>query len=222
MFQSLLISPIVGFVGAASLLLGKLIIKKPELFQPPPKDQPPPIWIRALLMLTCTGVSFAHGSNDGQKGMGLLLLILIGVLPAEYALNLHSKTEEVRKLETTARQIEPMLQAHVAAAGVPTSEEHDFKEVLSMYLKSDGKLTAQTYASVATANRGVIDALSGKSSVGEVPADRRTALRTDLYLVDQTLDKLPEQSRSRTQANWRSSRIITSSFIAQPSFCRFG
>ena len=190
-FLSLLVSPIVGFVGAGLLLLlGKLIIKKPELFQPPPKDQPPPVWIRGLLMLTCTGVSFAHGSNDGQKGMGLLLLILIGVLPAQYALNLHSKSEDVRKLETTARQIEPMLQAHVAAAGVPTSEDHDFKEVLSMYLKSDGKLTAQTYAAVATANRGVIDALSGKSSVSDVPAERRTSLRTDLYLVDQTLDKL--------------------------------
>ncbi len=50
-------------------------------------DAPPPFWIRALLILTCTGVSFFHGSNDGQKGMGLIMLILIGTVPTAYALN---------------------------------------------------------------------------------------------------------------------------------------
>ena len=69
---ALITSPIVGFVGAALLLLlMKALIRVPELYREPPKGQPPSPWIRLLLVLTCTGVSFAHGSNDGQKGMGL-------------------------------------------------------------------------------------------------------------------------------------------------------
>src|SRR6202142_1807347 len=80
---SLLVSPIVGFCSAALLLLlCKLLIKNKELYTSPEKDKAPPLWIRGLLVLTCTGVSYGHGSNDGQKGMGLIMLILIGILPA--------------------------------------------------------------------------------------------------------------------------------------------
>ena len=90
--MSLLISPIIGFTCAALLLLlMKALVKRQDLYQAPAKDQPPPTWIRGLLMLTCTGVSFAHGSNDGQKGMGLIMLILIGILPATYAVNLDTR-----------------------------------------------------------------------------------------------------------------------------------
>src|SRR5579863_1917228 len=65
--MSLLISPIIGFSCAALLLiLMKVLIKRKDLYEAPKKDTPPPFWIRGLLMLTCTGVSFAHGSNDGQ------------------------------------------------------------------------------------------------------------------------------------------------------------
>src|SRR5271165_1060945 len=85
---ALLLSPLVGFVCAFGLLLlMKLLIKKPELYAAPTGDGKPPLWIRILLIFTCTGVSFAHGSNDGQKGMGLIMLILIGTVPTAYALN---------------------------------------------------------------------------------------------------------------------------------------
>src|ERR1700722_13916086 len=85
---SLLVSPIVGFVCAGGLLLlCKLLIKRKDLYMAPEKDTAPPLWIRGLLILTCTGVSYGHGSNDGQKGMGLIMLILIGAAPAAYALN---------------------------------------------------------------------------------------------------------------------------------------
>ena len=63
----------------------KVLIRKPELYQAPESDQPPPWWIRGLLIFTCTAVSFAHGSNDGQKGMGLIMLILIGTVPTAFA-----------------------------------------------------------------------------------------------------------------------------------------
>src|SRR3954464_15190142 len=85
---SLLLSPMIGFVCAAGLLLAlRALVKKRELYEEPVGDTPPPWWIRSLLILTCTGVSFAHGSNDGQKGMGLIMLILIGIVPTAYALN---------------------------------------------------------------------------------------------------------------------------------------
>src|SRR5262245_31901006 len=85
---SLLLSPFIGFTFSAILLLVlKLVARKPELYREPSGTSAPPWWIRSILVLTCTGVSFAHGSNDGQKGMGLIMLILIGVVPTAYALN---------------------------------------------------------------------------------------------------------------------------------------
>src|SRR5207248_11087812 len=86
--QSLLFSPIIGFLAAALLLLvAKSLIPVPALYRAPDGRLPPPFWVRSLLVLTCTGVSFAHGSNDGQKGMGLIMLVLIGTVPTVYALN---------------------------------------------------------------------------------------------------------------------------------------
>src|SRR5882757_7663289 len=86
--QTLLVSPLIGF-SAAFLLLTvlKSVIKIPALYKEPEGNKPPPFWIRGLLILTCTGVSFFHGGNDGQKGMGLIMLILIGTVPTAYALN---------------------------------------------------------------------------------------------------------------------------------------
>ena len=95
--MSLLISPIIGFfaAGTAALVM-KLLVRKPALYEAPKGNTPPPLWIRALLIFTCTGVSFAHGSNDGQKGMGLIMLILIGVVPTAFALN---RTPDINYLE---------------------------------------------------------------------------------------------------------------------------
>src|SRR5579863_997420 len=84
----LLLSPLIGFaVAAILLLLAKLFIKDKRLYEAPTGTEPPPLPIRALLWLTCGGVSFFHGSNDGQKGMGLIMLILVGTVPTAYALN---------------------------------------------------------------------------------------------------------------------------------------
>ena len=87
-FSALFWSPLMGFVFSAALLLVmKMLVRTPKLYEAPKNQQPPPLWIRGLLILTCTGVSFAHGGNDGQKGMGLIMLILIGAAPTAYALN---------------------------------------------------------------------------------------------------------------------------------------
>jgi phosphate/sulfate permease len=85
---SLLISPLAGFLGAAILfLIAKALIKQKELYTAP-EEKVPSLWVRAVLILTCTGVSFAHGSNDGQKGMGLMMLVLIAILPNLFSLNM--------------------------------------------------------------------------------------------------------------------------------------
>src|SRR6516165_8002246 len=88
--KALLFSPLFGFVLAAILLyvLKTILLRvTPSLFSEPVGNQPPPWWIRGILIITCTLVSFFHGSNDGQKGMGLIMLILIGTVPTAYALN---------------------------------------------------------------------------------------------------------------------------------------
>src|SRR6202045_485306 len=83
---ALLASPLFGFALAAILLVVlKFVVRIPALYAEPQGDQPPPWWIRGILILTCTLVSFFHGSNDGQKGMGLIMLILIGTGPTAYA-----------------------------------------------------------------------------------------------------------------------------------------
>ena len=107
---ALLISPAIGFgLAAALLVVMKALIPTRELYEPPQADRPPPWWIRGLLIGTCTGVSFAHGSNDGQKGMGLIMLVLIGIVPASYALDMDSSTSDIRETIAAARQLETEL-----------------------------------------------------------------------------------------------------------------
>src|SRR5215469_16211687 len=108
--KSLLFSPIVGFLLSGLLLLVlKAVVRVPALYKEPAGNEPPPFWIRALLILTCTGVSFAHGSNDGQKGMGLIMLILIGIVPTAYALNKAVTPEETTAFVAVAREASTAL-----------------------------------------------------------------------------------------------------------------
>lgn len=106
---ALLLSPLVGFIASALLLLVmKFIFRDKRLYEPPVGEDRPPYWIRAVLVCTCGGVSFAHGSNDGQKGMGLLLLVLIGFLPMYHALNTRAP-EEARIVHDAAVQLKKKL-----------------------------------------------------------------------------------------------------------------
>ncbi len=87
--EALAISPLLGLVGAGGLygVLRLVLRSKGHLFEPPEGDKPPVWWLRGLLVLTCTGVSFSHGTNDGQKSIGLIMLTVIGLMPATFALN---------------------------------------------------------------------------------------------------------------------------------------
>ena len=116
--QALLFSPFVGFVlSLLLLLLMKSLIRIPSLYQEPKTDAPPPLWIRGLLILTCTGVSFAHGNNDGQKGMGLIMLILIGAAPTAYALNRTMSDHDTPAFVQTTVAAEKVFQAHAERPG---------------------------------------------------------------------------------------------------------
>jgi phosphate/sulfate permease len=151
---SLLISPVIGFVAAAALLLTmRRLIREPRLYRPPDEGDTPPRWVRGVLLATCGGVSLAHGSNDGQKGMGLILLVLIGFLPTHYALNLDdpARAKTVRQSAIAARTIFEQQE--------PAS--------LTPAIRSD--LDA------------IDKKLAGKSSFGEVPPDDRWEIRQAVY-----------------------------------------
>jgi PiT family inorganic phosphate transporter len=189
-FVSLILSPLVGFIGSALLLLIlKAFVKNPSLFKAPPKDAPPPPWIRGLLILTCTGVSYGHGSNDGQKGMGLILLILIGILPGVYALNPGTSPKELLPLEANAVTAQTIIDKHVTTA----VSAQDASGELSAYLKYNGQFNDRVYGALSTMNSQIVQTLNGKDSFEGLSVDQRKSLRTDIYIVGATLAKLVKQ-----------------------------
>ncbi len=189
--KALLFSPIIGFVFAALvLLLMKALIKMPALFDSPKGDTPPPWPVRLLLVLTCTGVSFAHGSNDGQKGMGLIMLILIGIAPVGFALNLGADGDKLARIQASATT----LQAALAPAGAPAVDEATARTALTQFLKTK-KADDQTVPALAQANSSVIAGLQGIKNLNDVQADKRRDLRMDLYMVTETLDKLKKAGK---------------------------
>ena len=157
----LLFSPLVGFVAAgALLLLMKRVLKEPRLYVPPAGEDRPPRWVRAILIGTCGGVSFAHGSNDGQKGMGLLLLVLIGFLPMHYALTMN-RPEMAPEIVTAAAELRAEFDRHRVAVPEPLDKDLTF-------------LTTQ---------------LEGKKSFAELPTDKedRWEVRQAIFRTNRAL-----------------------------------
>ena len=193
-FTALLVSPVIGFVcaGAMLLLLKAFFSKQGELFAAPEGEKPPPFWVRGLLVLTCTGVSFAHGSNDGQKGQGLLMLILIGVLPGTYALQMQAGAQQIQAVVTSSQQASDTLGKK--SPGVSVSNEEADK-LLSAYIKSDGQFTDKTFPALAEKTHAVYEKLNGKQSFNDIAVEQRRAVRTDLYLTSTALGKLAKQGK---------------------------
>ncbi len=190
--KSLLISPLVGFSVAALLLLtSRVFFKNAALYKAPEGDAPPPFWVRLLLLLTCTGVSYAHGSNDGQKGMGLIMLILIGTAPAAYALNRGLPYEQTQDFVAVSHVSIATVNGHVQ--GAPLAEEAG-REALTQYVRSrtfDGT-TVPALSSVMTAIAADVHEYGSLSSV---PAAQVNALRGDMYLVSESL-RLLDKSKA--------------------------
>jgi len=215
---SLLISPVMGFCLAALLLLAsKLLVRSGELYSAPEKGKAPPIWIRGLLVLTCTGVSFAHGSNDGQKGMGLIMLILVGILPLSFAVDLGTSQPALAALAGTTQTISFQMDTH--SVGVAMGGRQIAADELSSYLKTSGSVNARTFAAVGTKCREISERLSGKTSLTELGTEERRSLRTDLYLVSEALGKLMKQKKledpveQRTVAKLRANMDKVTKFI---------
>jgi PiT family inorganic phosphate transporter len=179
---ALLLSPLVGFGFAALLLLAlRAFVKNRALYKAPEGDAPPPWWIRGLLILTCTGVSFAHGSNDGQKGMGLIMLILVGTLPMAYALNRTMPADQALQFAAVA---EVTQQALVKSAPLPTPANP--RAVLSDYVRSK-EVTPQLVPALASLAGNIGNEVKGYGSLSKVPAEAMGNVRNDMYLTSETI-----------------------------------
>src|SRR6202011_5016342 len=174
--RSLLLSPVFGFALAATLFLAlKAIVKDQRLYEAPVGTEPPPWWIRGLLILTCTGVSFFHGSNDGQKGMGLIMLILIGTVPTTYALNHALPDSQVVKFQQTSEAAAKV----VAAKGAGHNIIGDPRPAVTQYV-SQHHINEGTYPSLAVLVKDVGDQVQKYGSFNKVPAEVVGNTRNDM------------------------------------------
>jgi len=193
----LLISPAVGFCAAALLLLlCKALVKNPSLYRAPEGDAPPPLWIRAILMLTCTGVSLAHGSNDGQKGMGLIVLILVGILPGTYALKMTGNQSTASEMASSARAMAAVFVKSTEGDERPDGREAN--DALTRYIKPSGKVSPAVFAALTRKCNELSQEFEAAGSIQNLPVQKRGNVRTDLYLISKTITKL---EKSRVFAN---------------------
>jgi inorganic phosphate transporter, PiT family len=181
--KTLLISPIVGFVCAgALLLLAKLVLRDPRLYKAPEGEAPPPFWIRCLLILTCGSVSFAHGSNDGQKGMGLIMLILIGTVPTAYALNHAVTAAQTQDFVAVSRQAEDTLRKYVS----PSAIVGDPRTEVSQFIA-----TKEFKPSTMLGLEQLVNSVAGEAALYKelknVPEEMTSNLRNDMYVASEAL-----------------------------------
>lgn len=213
---ALVLSPLIGFGLAAGLLLiARRLLPARELHEPPAGDTPPPWWIRGLLIGTCTGVSFAHGSNDGQKGMGLIMLVLIGIVPAAYALDMGTSAHEITATVEAARRLENELERpELAMMMNALREQHVATSRVERIARTEGIAAADAVESslvdevldpfpgndivLATLDplplvRDVLASLDGRTSFRDLPADDRWRLRTQLVELGASVRTLLRQ-----------------------------
>jgi PiT family inorganic phosphate transporter len=179
--SALLFSPMIGFIGALLLLFAmKLVLRNPKLYAEPEGNAPPPRGIRALLIGTCTAVSFAHGGNDGQKGMGLIMLILIGCAPTAYALNRTMPESATPAFIASANTAATAFAGKGAGAsgGVDAA-----RATLTNALQTKQAANPAVYAAVDTLSRDLSTRIGGFGSLEKVPAAATPNLRNDMYLV---------------------------------------
>jgi inorganic phosphate transporter, PiT family len=189
---ALLLSPLVGFVCAAVLLLVlKMMVRNPALYAAPQGNKAPPLWIRGLLILTCTGVSFAHGSNDGQKGMGLIMLILIGTVPTAYALNRALPESMVAQFQANSEAASKVI----AAKGAGHSIIGDPRPAVTQYITLR-HINEGTFPSLAALVKDIGEQVQRYGSLNKVPADVVGNTRNDMYLTSEAIRFLMKDKES--------------------------
>src|ERR1700756_5174728 len=181
--KSLLLSPIVGFICAALLLMAcKALIPNKALYEAPKGNEPPPFYIRALLVLTCTGVSFFHGSNDGQKGMGLIMLILIGTVPTAYAVNHAVTTQQTADFVAVSTQTADALSHYVS----PSAVVGDSRDEVTDYIRTK-QFTPNTMLALRGLVNGIGTEMAQYKQLKAVPQDQVRNFRNDMYVVSEAL-----------------------------------
>lgn len=214
--RSLLLSPLVGF-GLAWLLLlfCKAVIKDRRLYEAPKNGEPPPFWIRALLIFTCTGVSFAHGSNDGQKGMGLIMLILIGTVPTTYALNRAVTPAQTQDFLAVSQQTVQVVSRYVD----PNAVVADPRDDLTAFIR-----TKEFNANTMLALRSLIGDIGNETALYKelknVPPDMTRNFRNDMYVVSETIRLVQKSGKAtfspddlKTLGNYKKHIDLATKFI---------
>ncbi len=177
--RALLFSPVLGFIGAFILFkIAGVVIRDRRLFEPTKEGEPPKLWVRCLLILTCSGVSFAHGSNDGQKSIGLIMLTVIGVLPAHYTLNLPSGVKPAE-----------IVQAAQAAAPLIARFGDDQK---NLAVKAVDSLSQR---------------LGDLQSLSDIPDRERSAVRDDIYRLNDELKLVAEHKQAQPPEKKQASEL---------------
>ncbi|MBX7094125.1 MAG: inorganic phosphate transporter [Flavobacteriales bacterium] len=171
--SSLLASPLFGF-GVALMLMYILsrTIQNKVIFHAPKANEKPPMWVRFILMTTCTLVSFFHGSNDGQKGVGLVMLILIGILPAYYAIDDTVDPSSFVKHTTGIREIMITVNPDDLAA--------DDRKTYGKIMENLDKVESQ---------------IKDASTVKSITPDTRFHLRSELLYVTRKIEKMVKNGK---------------------------
>jgi PiT family inorganic phosphate transporter len=194
--KSLLLSPLVGFVFAALLLLVcKRVIPDKRLYQAPEGTAPPPFWIRCLLLLTCTGVSFAHGSNDGQKGMGLIMLILVGTVPTAYALNHALPASYTQDFVAVSQQSADTLGHYTDTA----TFDGDARAEVASYVRNRTAVPATLPALRRFVGDIAVD-MGHYKELKSVPVAQTRNFRNDLYLVGEAIHLIEKSGKPAISA----------------------
>ncbi|MCC8982865.1 inorganic phosphate transporter [Bradyrhizobium acaciae] len=222
--KALLLSPLFGFVLAAGLLyILKAVLARatPALFGEPVGDQPPPWWIRGILILTCTLVSFFHGSNDGQKGMGLIMLILIGTVPTAYALNRALPASQIEQFAAHSTAASKVIESKAAGYNVIGNPRPAVTNYVAQHQINEG-----TFPSLAVLVADIGKQVAQYGSLAKFPADAVGNTRNDMYLASEAIrflmkDKEAELSAAdvATLTAYKGSLDAATKFI--PSWVKF-
>ncbi|HSY35680.1 MAG TPA: inorganic phosphate transporter [Acidobacteriaceae bacterium] len=197
--KALLLSPLFGFALAAVLLFAlKMVLQRatPALFAEPKGDQPPPAWIRGILILTCTLVSFFHGSNDGQKGMGLIMLILIGTVPTAYALNRALPESQIAQFTANSTAASKVIEAKAAGHNVAGNP----RPAVTKYV-AERQITEATLPALAALVQDINKQVVQYGSLAKFPADVVGNTRNDMYLVSETIRFLMKDAQNGLNAD---------------------
>jgi PiT family inorganic phosphate transporter len=195
--QALLFSPLIGFAAALLLIIAvKALVRVESLYQEPVGNTPPPLWIRGLLVLTCTGVSFAHGSNDGQKGMGLIMLILIGIVPTAYALNRAVPASYEAQFHASSIAAGAVYAAH----GTPGTMTVDAARAEVTHYIAERKFTPQTLGALGVLSGDIDHQVAAYGSLAKVPAAVTRNIRNDMYLASSAMKRLGKDKAVKLSA----------------------